>query len=35
MKQILEERGINTERMKADDMQIELSFHTDTQNERP
>ena len=29
MKKILEKCGINTERMKADDMRMELSFHTD------
>ena len=34
MKQILEERGINTERIKADDMQTVLSFHTKLQSEK-
>ena len=32
VKQILEEHGVNTERMKADDMQTMLSFHTDFQS---
>lgn len=31
MNKILEERGINSERMKADDMWTVLSFHTDFQ----
>ena len=30
---LLEEHGINTERMKADDMQTVLSFHKDLINE--
>ena len=34
MKKILEERGINTNRMKADDMRTVLSFHDDFQNEK-
>ena len=34
MKQILEERGINTERMKAEDMRTVLSFHDDFQSEK-
>ena len=31
---ILEEHGINTSRMKADDMRTVLSFHDDFQNEK-
>ena len=31
---ILEERGIKTSRMKADDMRTVLSFHDDFQNEK-
>jgi len=34
MKKVLEERGINTSRMKADDMRTVLSFHDDFQNEK-
>ena len=34
MKAILEERGINTSRMKADDMRAVLSFHDDFVNEK-
>ena len=34
MKQILEERGINTSSMKADDMRTVLSFHEDFQSEK-
>ena len=34
MKAILEERGINTSRMKADDMRTVLSFHDDFVNEK-
>ena len=34
MKAVLEERGINTERMKADDMRTVLSFHDDFANEK-
>ena len=34
MKKILEERGISTSRMKADDMRTVLSFHDDFQNEK-
>ena len=33
MKRVLEERGINTSRMLADDMRIVLSFHDDFRNE--
>ena len=34
MKAVLEERGVNTERMKADDMRTVLSFHDDFVNEQ-
>ena len=34
MKMILEERGINTSSMKADDMKIVLSFHDDFRTEK-
>ena len=34
MKAILEECGINTERMKADDMRTVLSFHENFANEK-
>ena len=34
MKKTLEERGVNTDRMKADDMRTVLSFHEDFKNEK-
>ena len=34
IKMVLEERGINTARMKADDMRVVLSFHDDFRTEK-
>ena len=34
MKQVLEERGINTTRMVAEDMRTVLSWHNDFKNEK-
>ena len=34
MKAVLEERGVNTERMKAEDMRMVLSFHDDFVKEK-